>query len=166
MKTLIRSLAIISTAALWAASAYAGASRIGNAYYEDIFPVANCSNINVCSATSSSTTPSDTYLRMHHFYCRVHIANTTTIVLSDLSLQLWTAPPTAPNATQIKMVPISFSQPVASAGNNVYNIDHDILLATGPGRYVVFEALTTQVAAVTFACAISGDLIPPPAPPQ
>jgi hypothetical protein len=161
MKTLIRSLAIISTAALWAASAYAGASRIGNAYYEDIFPVPACNNINVCLAVSSSATPSDTFLRMHHFYCKVIIANSTSTVLSDLSLELWTAPPSTSGATQIKRVPISFSQPVASAGNNVYSIDHDILLATGPGRYVVFEANVTQVAPIGLTCAITGDLLPP-----
>ena len=160
MKTLIRPL-VIAAGVLWAASAHAGASRIGNAYYEDIFPFKDCPSISGCIATSSAATPSDAYVRMKHFYCNITATSET---LYSLQLELWTAPPGMSGASRIKTVPLSFSPPVASNSTTIYyNIDHDILLATGPGRYVVFNANFLQVGSASLSCAITGDLIPPPA---
>jgi hypothetical protein len=165
MKTLIRSLAITATM-LWSVSAQAaGASRIGNDYYEDIFPAQSC-NFTSCSAQSSSVTPAGVYLRMQHFYCRI-TTNSTSSLLDTLDLQIWTGPQgqggNAVLGNLLKSVALSFSQPVSNAGSNYYNIDHDILLATGAGRIIVIAAGFTASTGITIDCSITGNLIPPPA---
>jgi hypothetical protein len=162
MKAFVRALAI-AAGAMWAASAHAGASQVGNVYYEDIFPFLGCTNTASCLAVSSSATPSGVYVRMQHFYCRVSIQSSTPI-LQGLSLQVWTAPPNSSGASKIKEVNLSFPPALLSNGWNLYNIDHEILLVTGPGRYLVISAdVSTIIQNVITGvqCAITGDLIPP-----
>ena len=159
MNSFIRSL-VISAGIFASASTYAGASRIGNAYYEDIFPQTTCGGGNLCFESATSATPSDTFLRMQHVYCSIVTAGSAP--LQTMSIVITTGP--AGGGTVIKQVPIGFPPPVSSAaGQNVYNLDHDILLATGPSRYISIVVVTTQTAtSIVMNCAISGDLIPPP----
>jgi hypothetical protein len=163
MKAFVRVLAI-AAGVMWAASAQAGASQVGNVYYEDIFPLSTCMNSPSCFAVSSSATPAGVYVRMQHFYCRVTIQSSSPI-LQGLSLQVWTAPPNSSGASKIKEVNLSFPPTLLSNGFNLYNVDHEILLVTGPGRYLVVSAdISTIISGVITAvqCAITGDLIPPP----
>jgi hypothetical protein len=146
---------------LSAASAHAGASRVGNDYYEDIFPVKTCNNTSGCAAPSSAATPSGLYTRMRHFYCSIAVGSNGFLYL--LQAEVWTAPPGTSGATLIKAVPLTLPQPVSFVGINFYNMNQDILLSTGPGRYVVFDATATgSVPSISLTCAITGDLIPSP----
>ena len=159
MKTLINSLAI-AAAMLWNVSAHAGASRVGNDYYEDIFPSPSCSGTGSCSTQSSAPTPAGVFFRMQHLYCRISTTSTSAVMVV-LDLQIWTGP--QGTGTLVKSVPLSFSQPVSNSNlSNYYSIDHDILLTTGSGRYIVIAAGFTANTAITMNCAITGNLIPPP----
>jgi hypothetical protein len=160
MNNFIRPLAM-AAGALWAASAHAGTSQIGNVYYEDIFAQKLCNNVSVCFAPSSAT-PAGVYLRMQHFYCTVATSAPASLIV--LELQIYTAPPGTAGASLIKDVRLSFPTAVVDPNNNnVYNTDHDILLVTGPGRYVTFAAFPGQTTGlISLNCAITGDLIPLP----
>src|SRR5947209_335948 len=114
MKRLTGSLAI-AAAVFWSVSAHAGASQIGNDYYEDIFPTKSCQAI-FCSVQSSSATPAGVFLRIQHFYCRVTTGSTSTL-LGTLDLQIYAGPP-GNGGTLLKSVPLSFSQPVADGTQN------------------------------------------------
>jgi hypothetical protein len=143
----------------------AGAVRVGNAYYEDIFAQPNCSGVVFCSATSSAT-PSDNFFRIQHFYCKIGtVSNSggTPPTVTALTLGVWTAPPSS-GGTQLRVVPLSYSQPQLVGLSNVYNIDHDVLLLVGQNRYVAIQATLSDPPNTTstgMQCAVAGDMVPP-----
>jgi hypothetical protein len=163
MKAFARSLGIAAGALCAVASAHAGASRIGNAYYEDFFASQDCSAHSACNVVSAAT-PSDAYLRIRHFYCRIQVSPTAPLI-DELTLDVYNGQPGTTGATLIKSVPLNVSPPVAdtAAGRNWYHIEHEILLATGPNRYISITAFLTQAAStLVMTCGITGDMIPPP----
>ena len=155
MNTFIRS-AVIAVSAFWAVSAHGAASRVGNAYYEDIPNVsAFCDNTS-CSTTSSAASPEGVYLRIQHVYCLISVVSPS--VMTSLVLEIWTAPPASSGASKIKEVGLGFPQPTSG----IYSFDHDILLVTGSGRYVVFRSSLSASASSSIRCGFTGDLLTPP----
>jgi hypothetical protein len=146
----------------WAISAYAGAVRVGNTYYEDIFATSACPSTSFCQAISSSATPSDNFLRLQHFYCKIRTVDASPML--SLALQVWTAPPGTAGATSLRGVPLSFPAPVLAKGvpgENNYSIDSSIFFLAGQSRYLVFAAATQGNGILSMDCAVTGDMVPP-----